>query len=190
MNIKYALVAAGLLLTAACSHATEKSNTLESAIGEQPEDEPPGAGDPGDDSPVLTLSVDDLDGDEVPETWYTRVSLCGTGGCTYSIHLSTRPGETFGEAFGKTFYPSGPRPSDARYGDPTGFQGEQRGGLCYYSLDRYTFDGVKYAMNEGASTDCHVVINRPDNAPIADGEYRCFTLIPRNPCRTTQPGVE
>lgn len=192
MKLEHVLPVAALMLTAACSAPAEKSSTSASALDEEA---PRADGEiategPGDDSPVWTIDVDDLDGDGQKEVWYTRASLCGTGGCTYSIHLSTRPGETFGDAFGKQFYPRGPRGSAAKLGDPASFQAENRGGACYYALERYYWNGATYEKHDDATTDCNEVINRAADAPIADGEYRCLALVPRDPCRTRQDDAQ
>jgi hypothetical protein len=178
MKIEHVFTVAGLLIaassTAACTHASEKAGSSESAIT-----------DPGDPDDIGKIEVEDLDGDDIAEVWATRRDLCGTGGCTYTIRLSTRPDEVLGQAFGKQFYMRGPRGSALQYGDPAGFTAENRGGQCYYSLDHYEFDGAAYHITH--SIDCNEVINRAEGAPIAQFEERCFSLIPVDQCRTPAP---
>ena len=68
------------------------------------------------DGETVAREIPDLDGDGVAESWETRRDLCGSGGCTYTIHLSSHSDETLGEVFGVNFTPfsslylDGPRP--------------------------------------------------------------------------------
>jgi len=167
MKIEHVLGTAALLLVAACaSPGAETSKTSEAAISEEGE--------------ALTYEVYDLDGDGVNEQWTTRADLCGTGGCTYTIHLSTRPGETFGEVFGKEFGPRGPRMDPNA--PPDDFVAEARGGYCNYALNRMAFNVETQQYEEKSSIDCHAVINRIGGR-VAQYEYRCFDLIPAEECK-------
>lgn len=136
------------------------------------------------DGETVAREIPDLDGDGVAESWETRRDLCGSGGCTYTIHLSSHPDETLGEVFGVNFTPfsslylDGP-PSADTY--PT-FNAEARGGYCDYSITRMKFDEATRKYVEGSSIDCHAVINRIGGR-VAQFEERCFDLIPADECK-------
>lgn len=142
------------------------------------------------DGETVAREIPDLDGDGVAESWETRRDLCGSGGCTYTIDLSSHPDETLGEVFGVNFTPfsslylDGP-PSADTY--PT-FNAEARGGYCDYSITRMKFDEATRKYVEGLSIDCHAVINRisaaawPSSRSVASTSSRP-TSARTTPCR-------
>jgi len=169
MNIEHVVGIAGLLVmvVACASPAEEGSKTSEAAITDA-------------DGQIFTLEVDDLDGDGVKETWYTRPELCGVGGqCTYSIHLSRWPDETFGEVWGTDFRAKWDRLNASD--PPLTFLAETRSGVCNASIEHFAFNEEARVFQRVHTVDCNEVIHRPDGR-FADGEYACFRMTPINLC--------
>jgi hypothetical protein len=118
----------------------------------------------------LEMKVDDLDSDGVQETLTSERDSCGTGGCTWKIHLS-RLGDA-GEVFAKFISPLPQGTLD----EAASFFAYQRGGMCHGSFVRFVYEGGRY--QEKSSIDCNEVAKRPEGAPIAQFEYQCLDQIP------------
>lgn len=140
--------------------ADEGSEKDPTAVGSQP-----GTAE----SSELTMEVEDLDQDGIPEQLTSRVDLCGTGGCTWTIHLS-KLGEA-GTVFAQSINVMVHGTADVS----TTFFAHQSGGACYHRFVMMRYNGSTYQpLNDGI--DCNEVINRPEGAPIAQFEYQCMAV--------------